>query len=333
MDTQVKNIITIGASAGGIAAVSRLLSTFSKQLDASVFIVIHISRNSLTDVILSQIQRQTPLKCVIPKDGDSIINGHIYLAPADHHMMLEKEKILVKKGAFENHWRPSIDVLFRSAAATYGACVTGIILTGLLDDGTSGMSAIKRSGGMCIVQDPVEADFPDMPKNVLQNIAVDYEVPIADMGYILSDLFSRQGCKSDNVPDDVKLEAEITRRMSSNVNELKKLGTLTAFTCPDCGGALVKVEQDMVPRYRCYTGHSFTEKTLENEQVKSLEDSLWVAIRMMEERRNLLNTMSNQNEAVRKERAEEILIHIERLKNMLTNIGISEGMQQNLNKK
>lgn len=333
MDAQVKNIITIGASAGGIAAVSRLISTFSKQLDASVFIVIHISRNSLTDVILNQIQRQTALRCIIPEDGDSVMNGHIYLAAADHHMMLEKNRILVRKGAFENHWRPSIDVLFRSAAATYGACVTGIILTGLLDDGTSGMSAIKRCGGVCIVQDPVEADFPDMPKNVLQNIAVDYKVPIADMGYILSDLYSRQECKGGDAPDDVRLEAEITRCMSSDVNELEKLGILTAFTCPDCGSALVKVEQDTVPRYRCYTGHSFTEKALENEQARSLEDSLWVAIRMMEERRNLLNTMSSQDVPARIERAKEMLIHIERLRNMLTNIGISEAIQQNLNKK
>lgn len=333
MDTQVKNIITIGASAGGIAAVSRLISTFSRQLDASVFIVIHISRNSLTDVILNQIQRQTALKCIIPEDGDPIRNGHIYLATADHHMILEKNRILIRKGAFENHWRPSIDVLFRSAAATYGSCVTGIILTGLLDDGTSGMSAIKRSGGVCIVQDPVEADFPDMPKNVLQNIAVDYKVPIADMGYILSDLFSRQECKGGDAPEDVRLEAEITRRMSSNVNELEKLGMQTACTCPDCGGALVKVEQDAVPRYRCYTGHSFTAKALENEQARSLEDSLWVAIRMMEERRNLLTTMSSQDVPARMERAGEILIHIECLRNMLTNIGISKGMQQNLNKK
>lgn len=320
MDAQVKNIITIGASAGGIAAVSKLLSTFNKQLDASVFIVIHIARNFLIDVILNQIQRQTSLKCMIPEDGDPIMGGHIYLAPADHHMMLEKDRILVGKGAFENHWRPSIDVLFRSAAATYGSCVTGIILTGLLDDGTSGMSAIKRSGGICIVQDPVEADFPDMPKNVLQNISVDYEVPIADMGAILSDLFSRQECKGRDAPEDVRLEAQITRRLSRNVNELEKLGTLTTFTCPDCGGALVKAEQDMVPHYRCHTGHSFTEKALENEQARNLEDSLWVAIRMMEERRNLLNTMSSKNGAARAEHAGEILIHIERLKNMLTNI-------------
>lgn len=318
MDTPVKNIITIGASAGGIDAVSKLLGTFSNQLNASVFIVIHVSRNALINVILNQIQRQTALKCIIPLDGESIVTGHIYLAPADHHMMLEKDKILVRRGAFENHWRPSIDVLFRSAAANFGSCVTGIILTGLLDDGTSGMSAIKRSGGLCIVQDPLEADFPDMPENVLRNISVDYEVPIAKMGYILSNLFSNAGCKSVDAPDDVKIEFEITRRMSSDVNELAEIGTLTAFTCPDCGGALFEVE-DSVPRYRCYTGHAYTGVALENEQSARVKEALWVAIRLMEERRNLINTMGKQQGDVRIEPAEEILIHIDRLKDMLMN--------------
>lgn len=320
-NAEVKNIITIGASAGGIAAVCKLIAGFNQKIKAAVFIVIHVSRNSLVEVILNQIQKQTSVKCIIPDDGDSIQNYTIYLAPSDHHMMIENGKIIVKKGAFENHWRPSIDVLFRSAAAAYGACVTGIILTGLLDDGTSGMSAIKRSGGICIVQDPAEADFPDMPENVLQNMSVDYKVSINDMGYILSDLFSRSECEISDVPKDVKLEAEITLRMSSDVQELDKLGPLTPFTCPDCGGPLVKVENDQVSRYRCYTGHSFTEKSLENEQVKGLENSLWVAIRMMEERRNLLGTMNSYKESSRDERAEQIKIHIDRLKNMLLDLG------------
>lgn len=321
MPEKVRNIITVGASAGGIAAVSRLLTTLNKNLDAAVFVVIHVSRNSLTSVILNQVQRFSKLECIIPEDGREIVNGYVYLAPADHHMMIEKDKILIRKGAFENHWRPSIDVLFRTAAAAYGACVTGIVLTGLLDDGTSGMSAIKRSGGMCMVQDPAEADFPDMPRNVMDNIAVDYSVPIADMGYILSDLFSRAACLPDEAPEDVKLEAKITRRMSSELDDLEKLGPLTPFTCPDCGGSLVKIEKEIPARYRCYTGHSFTEKSLENEQIKALEESLWVAIRMMEERKNLLTTMSGNNQESKAERVLQIEPHIKRLKKMLTEIG------------
>lgn len=271
---EVKNVVVIGTSAGGINAVSKLVAGFEEDFDAAVFVVIHISRNSLTEVILSQIQKQTVLKCVIPKDGDEIKNKVLYLAPADHHMMIERKKILIRKGAYDNHWRPSIDVLFRSAVAAYDSCVTGIILTGLLDDGTSGMSAIKRSGGCCMVQDPQEADFPDMPNSVLNSVEVDYKVSINEMGYILSDLFSKNPCEGGTVPADVKLEAETTMRMSSNVKDLEKPGPLTPFTCPDCGGILAKVENDQIPRYRCYTGQTYTEKALESEKIKRIEESL-----------------------------------------------------------
>lgn len=318
---EVKNIITVGASAGGISAVSKLVAGFNPEFDAAVFVVIHISRNSLTEVILNQIQKQTTLKCIIPADGEEIKNSVIYLAPADHHMMLGKGTVIVKKGAFDNHWRPSIDVLFRSAAAAYDSCVTGIILTGLLDDGTSGMSAIQRSGGRCMVQDPIEADFPDMPKSVLKNLKVDYKVSVHEMSYILSDLFSRSCCEIGDVPEDVKLEAEITMRMSSNVIDLEKLGPLTSFTCPECGGILIRVENDPITRYRCYTGHSFTEKILEEQQIKSLEETIWVAIRLMEERKNLLASLTGYSEELKLERSEQMKIHIDRFKKILLELG------------
>lgn len=320
LKNEVRNIITIGASAGGIAAVSKLAAGFKNEFDAAVFVVIHISRNSLTEIILGQIQKQTVLKCIIPTDGEEIQNSRIYLAPADHHMMLEKGKISVKRGAFDNHWRPSIDVLFRSAAAVYNSCVTGIILTGLLDDGTSGMSAISRSGGKCMVQDPKEAEFPDMPESVLKNMAVDYKVSINEMGYILTDLFSRSACAVGEAPEDVKLEAEISLRMSSNVEDLEKLGSLSTFSCPDCGGILVRIENDPISRYRCYTGHSFTEKILEAAQIKGLEESIWIAIRMMEERKNLLKGVPVLHEETRTERIAQMNIHIDRLKRILIDL-------------
>jgi len=316
----VKNIITIGASAGGIAAVAKLLEGFKKGFDAAIFIVLHMARNSMSEIILKQLQKQTALACRIPVDGEEIVNGNVYLAPANHHLLVEKGNVIVREGALENHWRPSIDVLFRSAAAAYSSCVIGIILTGLLDDGTSGMSAIKRSGGICMVQDPNEAEFPDMPRNVLRNMKVDYTVSINEMSYILADLFSRTSCEPTEVPADIKLEASISKRMSSNVHELLELGPLTPFTCPDCGGTLVKVENDDVPRYRCYTGHTFTEKILENEQIKAVEESLWVAIRLMEERKNLLSTMKTHDLVMKNEKADRMTLHIERLKKMLTDL-------------
>jgi len=324
MATQhAKNIIVIGASAGGITAVSKLLAGFTATLNAAICIVIHVSGDSKTEVILKHIQKETVLKCVLPEDNEPIIEGTIYLAPANHHMMVSEDKLLIRKGPYENHWRPAIDVLFRSAAAHFGSCATGIILTGLLDDGTSGMSSIKRSGGMLIVQDPAQAEFIDMPTSVLENVGVDHSLRLEDMPTVIADHYAKLACDTNQVPADVKLESEITIRMNSEVDELKQLADPTSLTCPDCGGLLMKIKNEADPRYRCYTGHSFSELALEREQVRGIENSLWVAIRMMEERKNLLNRMSKYSGSSKNERTEEMTIHIDRLKDMLLQLSNS----------
>jgi two-component system, chemotaxis family, protein-glutamate methylesterase/glutaminase len=326
MAKTVRNIITIGASAGGLSAVSKLLAKLPTELDAAVFIVIHLGKAAIVDVVINMLSKNSALKISVPEDGTPINNRQIYLAPADSHMMLEKGKILIKQGAKENHWRPSIDVLFRTAAAAYGSCVTGIILTGLLDDGTSGMAAIKKCGGRCIVQEPGDAEFPDMPNNVLSNMDVDYRVQIEEMGYILGDLYSRNDCDTGNVPDDVKLESEITLRMTTSLPGAAQLGTLTPFTCPDCGGVLTQIDEPTTEtRFRCFTGHVFSESFLDNQYAEKTEETLWVAIRMMEERRNFNNTMRKNgvNEVERAERDQETLAHIERLKTIMQQVAKS----------
>jgi two-component system chemotaxis response regulator CheB len=321
-NAEVKNIITIGAAAGGLEAVSRLVKTFN-EIDAAVFIIIHLSSYSHSDVILNILQRNTTLKCIVPSDQQEIENSTIYLAPNDHHLLLEKGRIRVTKGAAENHYRPSIDVLFRSAAVTYTGCVTGIILSGLLDDGASGMSAIKRCGGRCMVQNPEEAIFSDMPKSVLGTTDVDFTLPIGEMGVVLTDLFSKSVCKQHEVPDEIKLETGIAERLTSSIDDVAQLGSFTPFTCPDCGGAMVRVEGDEQPRYRCYTGHTFTEKFLEFEQMRRIEESIWVSIRMMEERKNLLRIMQTEANAGDKgaapgdELIEDMQTHIDTLRTTL----------------
>ncbi|WP_197286218.1 hypothetical protein [Pedobacter sp. PACM 27299] len=155
---------------------------------------------------------------------------------------------------------------------------------------------------------------------MLNNMEVDYKVPINEMGYIFSDNFAKNPFKGGKVPADVKLEAEITMRMSSIVKDQEKLGPLTPFTCPDCGGILAKVENDQIAPYRCYTAHTYTEKVLEAEKIKRREESLWVAIRMMEERKNLLETMMENHPQNTIERAGQMKIHIDRLKKMLLDL-------------
>lgn len=317
------NIIVIGASAGGFAAVSKLLPPISGDLDAAVFIVVHISRNSDANIVSKMLQKQTSLHCKVAVNGEAIMKQTVYVASADHHMLIDYGKILVQRGAYENYYRPSIDVLFRSAAATYGACVTGIILTGMLDDGTSGMYAIKRSGGVCIVQRPDEAEFPNMPYSVINNMEVDYQMAVVEIGPLLNNLHMKRSCVTGEIPEDVKIEAEITKRMSSSPEELQKLGPAVDLTCPDCGGTLHKIEQDVIPRFRCFTGHAYTASCLEDLQLSSVEESLWTAIRMMEERRNLLFSIHDSS-GRKTERAEQLEVHVRRLKAMLQTLNRAE---------
>lgn len=203
--------------------------------------------------------------------------------------------------------------------------VTGIILTGLLDDGTSGMWAIRRSGGNCIVQDPNEAEYPDMPLSVLNRMEVDHCISLMDMGTVLEEIIKTHPSKEADAPPEVKAEAQIAEKMTTGINEVSKLGKQSLYTCPDCGGGLWLVENGKLNRYRCFTGHSYTERDLELKQAESVDATLWVALRMMEERKNLLQKMEQQTRErgfarfanEHKQKAEELEKHISKMKDIL----------------
>ena len=146
-------VIVIGASAGGLNAIAELVSQFPTDLNAAVFVVLHLSKAALGDILVNRIQKNTSLDCKIAEHNEEIKSGQIYIAPPDEHLLAKEDRIVIGRGPAENRFRPSIDVLFRSAAASHGEKVIGIILTGFLNDGTAGMMAIKQSGGHCIVQD------------------------------------------------------------------------------------------------------------------------------------------------------------------------------------
>lgn len=318
-------IIVAGASAGGLNALTELVSRLPKKLPAAIFIVMHLSRYSSPDIICHHLEKAGSHPCIVPKGEEQIVAGNIYIASPDWHMLLKKGTIHLIRGPHENRYRPSIDVLFRSAAANYDSHVIGIVLSGMLDDGTSGMSAIKRSGGICIIQEPTDAAFPDMPNSVLNNVEVDYRVPVADMGYILEDIFARTTRNEIPIPEDVIFEASITERMASSISDLQKIGSHSNFTCPDCGGNLWRITKDSLPRYRCHTGHVYTERLLMEKQNDALEESLWISIRMLEERRNLLISIAQrQKDGLRDNqlsRAAVLADHAARLKELLLGIG------------
>jgi two-component system chemotaxis response regulator CheB len=321
---ELKNVIVIGASAGGLKATIELVKKIPADLPVAIFVVIHVSKASMPQIIIQQLQKYTTYRCLLPQGEEKIQVGCLYFAPPDFHLLVKADTVKLIKGPHENRWRPSIDVLFRSAAAAFNSRVIGIVLSGMLDDGTSGMSAIKRSGGTCIVQEPAEAEYTDMPQNVLNNVAVDYRVPVADMGYIIDDVVSKP-LRHVTIPEDIKLEAEITERMSSDITELKKIGEQSDFTCPDCGGSLFQIKEEKHPRFRCFTGHVYTGELLMEKQGEAVEESLWISIRMLEERRNLLLNLGRREAAGNimdnyQDRADELEVHIKRLKDLLVTI-------------
>jgi two-component system chemotaxis response regulator CheB len=197
----------------------------------------------------------------------------------------------------ENRVRPAIDPLFRSAAASYGARVVGVVLTGLQDDGTAGLLAIKRCGGIAIVQDPTDAPYPQMPRHALEHVEVDYCVPILKMGAVLYRLIQEPLPETPPIPPDVLqdilIEVDIAERPHANSNGVEGLGTLAPLVCPDCNGPLWEMQQDKLGRYRCRLGHAFTTETLLAGQSEVLEQALWAAVRTMEDRMRILLTLAS----------------------------------------
>ncbi|MCR8915043.1 chemotaxis protein CheB [Marinobacter panjinensis] len=313
--------IVIGASAGGMAALKDLVAQFPKDFPAPVFIVNHMGAHTSGETLVRVLNESGNLTCVHGQDNQTFKSGTIYLAPSDQHMLIVKGKILITKGARENRSRPAIDPLFRSAAVAYGNRVIGIILTGYLDDGTSGMMAIKRCGGVCIAQDPEDASYPDMPQSVIANVGADYCLPISGMGALLSELVQRELPESGPVPEDIVIESKIAQRVLSDLSSVEALGEQVPYNCPDCGGVLWQVVEGKLLRYRCHTGHAFTSSALLAQQTVKIEETLWVALRMFEERQNLLVIMSEKESKKSpssiSQRATDSQIHIDRIRAML----------------
>jgi len=319
---KITRVVVIGTSAGGLSALKKLISQLPKDFPLPVLIVRHISADATGNILLNELNKLNTIKCEHAKSGNNLKSGYLYLAPSDHHLMIGGDlKMLVTKGAKENRSRPAIDPLFRSAAVAFGTGVIGILLTGYLDDGTSGMKAIKGCGGICIVQDPNEAEYPDMPRNAMNNVKIDYSLPISEMAALLYKLISQKLPKRKPVPEDVLTEAKIAERVLSDLSSVNKLGDQVPFNCPGCGGVLWKVEKDSNLRFRCHTGHAYTAASLLAEQTNKIEETMWIALRMFEERKNLLTEIARGKSGVGSksahERANMSQVHIDRIRAIL----------------
>ncbi|MEO6463023.1 MAG: chemotaxis protein CheB [Candidatus Eisenbacteria bacterium] len=327
MAVKGRNIIVVGTSAGGLEALDQLVRPLPADIPAAIFIVQHLGPEVSGDALLLRLGRHKTLPCKLASNGEIFRSGRIYIAPPDNHLLIKGKHLLVTKGARENRNRPGIDPMFRSAAVTHGPHVIGVILTGMLDDGTAGLTAIKKCGGVTVVQDPAEATYPAMPRSAVANSPVDHCVRLAAMGPLLDRLSREPAGKHRAIPEDVKTEALIAERILSDVSAVNGLGELVPYNCPNCGGVLWEMDQPVVKRFRCHTGHSFTTASLLASQSERLEETLWVALRMFEERKNLLNSMPRAGGARKGATAERILEaegHIERIRAILHAPGVNE---------
>ena len=279
-----RDIIVIGASSGGIEALRTIVAELPKDFPAAVFVVVHTGPDS--PGILHQIlTRAGDLEALDPQDGEQIVPGRIYVAPPDRHLLVEPGNVCLSRGPKENRFRPAIDPLFRSAAQVYGPRVIGVILSGGLDDGTAGLWAVKKLGGIAIVQDPNDALFPSMPANALQYVSVDYSVPLKQVAPLLVDLTRAEVKEKERheMPEHLDIEVKIAKQDPALELDVRELWEKTSYTCPECHGVLLRLKEGGRERYRCHTGHAFSADGLLASLTESVEESLWNAIRIVEE--------------------------------------------------
>ncbi len=278
-----RNILAIGASAGGVTALRTLFAAMPRDVSATVFVVQHISRTQ--SVLPALLTRAGWLPAFHPQDGEPVRPGWIHVAPPDRHLLVKDGRTLVRRGAREIRCRPAIDPLFRSVAAAYGPRVVGTILTGTLDDGSAGLRAVKRCGGIAVVQDPADADWPDMPRNALEHVAVDACVPLSGMPARLARFLNEPAGTAVPIPQDILIEARIPEKEFNTVPEdTNAVGRPSTLSCPECGGNLMEIEDGARLRFRCKVGHAYSPETLAASHREAVEHAMWVALRTHEDR-------------------------------------------------
>ena len=302
-ESPLPSIIVIGASAGGIEALRALVAGLPADLPAAIFVVLHIGNHpSILPQILT---RSGPIPAVHPQSGEPIASGKIYVAPPDRHLLIEPGRICVSQGPKENRSRPAVNPLFRSAATAYGSRVTGVILTGALDDGTAGLAEIKRRGGIAVVQDPKTAHCPSMPGSAVAHVDVDHIVPLSEIPGLLSTLASTARRETEEKP---MLEEPLKKNFSG-------------LTCPECRGPLTEERQGRVVEYRCRVGHAYGPLALVEEHREAVERTLWSTLVALEEAADIAERMASGPSGLSPDEMRKRREQIALIRNMLDNSG------------
>ncbi|TFI54260.1 chemotaxis protein CheB [Mastigocladus laminosus UU774] len=289
------DIIVVGTSAGGVEALTNLVKNLPPDIKAAILIVLHVPSHG-TSVLPRILKRAGSLPVSHVKDGEAILVGKIYVAPPDYHLLVKKGYVHLSRGARENSHSPAIDPLFRTAARAYGRRVVAVILTGVLDDGTAGLKAVKMRGGVAVVQDPNNAMYPGMPRSAIENVYdIDYILSLAEIPGVLVELANTPVEEQENfVSEQMKYESDIAEVDMEAIDNDSRPGKPSGFVCPECGGGLWELQEGDLLRFRCRTGHAFSAETLLAEQSDALEDALWIAIRALKEKSSLARRMADR---------------------------------------
>jgi two-component system chemotaxis response regulator CheB len=289
--------VAIGASAGGIETLKRLVALLPADFPAPIFVVQHVAPNypSFLPEILTN---AGPMKARHPRDGEPICAATVYVAPPDHHLLVEDTHVAVKRGPKENRFRPSVDALFRSTAYTYRNGAIGVVLSGALTDGTSGLWTIKRLGGTAIVQDPSEAFNPSMPLSALRDVDIDYTETVPRIAEILMAKVKQPLPPAQNPPDDELRRVQIERTIAAGAYALDagvlELGKPSRYSCPECNGVLGMIHEGDGSRYRCHTGHAYTQEALLSGIQHNSDETLAQIVTALEESGMLLEEMAER---------------------------------------
>ena len=283
-----RDLVVIGASAGGLPALRTVLGDLPAELPMAVLVVVHSSPDNpggLAEVL----NRHSTYPVSYARDGAEISYGHVHVAPPDFHLTTDDGRLAVRHGPRENRFRPAVDPLFRSAAESHGERVIGVVLSGSLDDGTHGLAVVKSHGGVAIVQSEEDALVPHMPVSAAQAVAVDHVIPASRMAAVIAGLVG----KPHRVARRSKEARSREKRAAGDPPPPSDPTRVpTVLTCPDCGGALWELEDHGRLRYRCHVGHGLTAEGLARAQNDGVEESLWRASRALAEHAELRRRMA-----------------------------------------
>lgn len=279
-------IVAIGASAGGVEALTAVVRQLPVELPAAVLVVLHVAETG-TSVLAAILDRCGPLPASVARDGDTIVAGHVYVAPPAHHLTVDGATVRLLRGPRENGHRPAVDPLFRSVGAAYGPNAAGVVLSGALDDGTAGLRDLKRAGGMAIVQDPEGALYASMPRNAMTQVDVDAILPLHQIGFAIARLVGHAGALAAPRSTGGLPPAYPADIASSAIS--------SRFSCPDCGGVLYEFCDGTFDRFACSVGHAYSFESLFEEQSQETEQALWRAVRSLEDRVVLLRRMEQHS--------------------------------------